>query len=271
MEPDAQAHFDAEAAAWARYNRSPLGRIRQELTWHNLAPCLPAVGDTGDPPRVLDAGGGSGELALRLVQRGYRVWLLDYAPAMLDQARRAARTLSDQAQARLTLCQMTADEVTRSFAPGSFDVITCHTLVEYLPEPHDTLRELASLLRDGGLLSLSFVNRHAEVLRQVWKQDDPAGALDKVESGCFCARLFGISARAYTAEEVTAWLVEFGLTVVASRGVRAFADYVPDERLDDPAFFAELLRLEQAAAGRSPYRLIARYVHLLAREDVELS
>ena len=43
-------------------------------------------------------------------------------------------------------------------------------------------------------------------------------------------------------------------------------DYiVDDERKDDPAFFAELERLELAMADRMPYLLTARFFHLVAR------
>lgn len=269
MTEDTKARFDAGAEAWAGYNQRPLGRIRREVTWRNLEPHLPAMTDAGDPPRVLDAGGGSGELALLLVQRGYRVWLLDYAPAMLDQARRAARRLPDDVRARLAFCLMSADEASHSFAPQFFDAIACHTLVEYLPKPRDALRGLAGLLRSGGLLSVSFVNRHAEVLRQIWSKADPAGALTKLEDGAFCASLFNLSGVAYTAEEVSAWLGDIGLSITATCGVRTFADYVPRERLNDPEFFDALLRLEAAVASRRPYMLLARYVHLLAQKRLE--
>ena len=267
---DARDRFSAGAEAWSGYNRQPLGRIRHEVTWRNLTPHLPDLVDDGNPPRVLDAGGGSGELALRLAQRGYRVWLLDYAPAMLDQARHAALSLPSDDQARLTFCLLSADEVSNAFAPGFFQVITCHTLVEYLHQPQITIGELASLLSDGGLLSLSFVNRHAEVLRQVWSRGDPDGALDRLEDGSFSAGLFDIPGQAYATEEVSAWLPPLGLTVTARCGVRTFADQVPDDRLDEPAFLDALLRLESAAARLDPYRRIARYIHLLARKDVEL-
>jgi S-adenosylmethionine-dependent methyltransferase len=266
MHDEAQARFDAGAEDWTRYNQKPLGRIRHEVTWHNLAPHLPAITDEADPPRVLDAGGGSGELALRLAECGYRVWLLDYAPAMLEQARRAAQGLPDEAQSRLSYCQLPADEASNAFALGFFQLITCHTLIEYLLRPQTTLRVLTSLLRDGGLLSLSFVNRHAEVLRQVWSRGDPAGALTRLEEGTFCAKLFDVPGRAYTAEEASAWLDELGLTATASCGVRCFADYVSPEHLDDPEFLEALLRLELAAATRPPYRSLARYVQLIARK-----
>ena len=266
---DSQSRFDRGAEAWADYNQKPLGRIRCEVVWHNLAPYLPPVTDPDHPPRVLDMGGGSGELALRLVQGGYLVWLADSAPAMLDQAQQAAQDLPAEVRSRLTLCEVAADRASGSFAPGYFDVITCHTLIEYLPEPGFTLCALTSLLGGGGLLSLSFVNRHAEVLRQVWSRADPAGALARLEEGAFCAGLFDITGTAYTTREVSDWLVDEGLTLTATCGVRAFADYVPRERLDEAAFFDALLCLEKAVGNRRPYNLLARYVHLIFNKPIE--
>lgn len=266
MLDDTQARFETGAKDWARYNREPLGVIRHEVTWRNLAPCLPAVGDAAHAPRVLDVGGGSGEMALRLVKCGCRVWLADYAAAMLDQARLAAESLPEDERNRLAFRRLSALEASEAFDPDFFEIILCHTLIEYLPEPVRVLRGLASLLRAGGLLSLSFVNRHAEVLRQVWRHNDPGGALAKLEDGTFHARLFDVVGRTYTSEEVSAWLPPLGLTVTAVCGVRAFADQVSPERLADPAFLDMLLRLEAAAAHLDPYRQIARYVHLLARK-----
>jgi 2-polyprenyl-3-methyl-5-hydroxy-6-metoxy-1,4-benzoquinol methylase len=81
MSDDSRARFGAGAEAWADYNQQPLGRIRREVTWHNLAPHLPKVAGEEVPPRVLDAPGASGELALRLARQGYRVWLVPSSPA----------------------------------------------------------------------------------------------------------------------------------------------------------------------------------------------
>jgi S-adenosylmethionine-dependent methyltransferase len=266
---DAKSQFDAGAHAWADYNRGLFGRIRRELTWHNLATHLLDATNLDASPRVLDAGGGSGELALRLAELGYRVWLVDYASAMLDQAQHAAQSLPDDARARLSFCHMPVEEVSQAFAAESFDAVICHTLIEYLPEPPNALQALSMLLRDGGLLSLSFVNRHAEVLRRVWSKADPSGALAGLDDGAFCATLFDLPGRAYSAEEVAAWLENLGLTVAATCGVRAFADFVPHEQLDDPDFVDALLRLEKAVADRPPYNSLARYVHLIAYKTAD--
>jgi S-adenosylmethionine-dependent methyltransferase len=265
MSADSKLRFNSGAEAWADYNQQPLGRIRQEVTWHNLAPCLSAVTDPDHAPRVLDVGGGSGELALYMARRGYSVWLSDYAPAMLDQARQAARELPADVRARLTFCPMSVEETSEAFAPHSFHAITCHTLIEFLPEPRVSLRALVNLLRGGGLLSVSFVNQRAEVLRQIWSKTDPQGALEGLEKGSFCANLFGVSGVAYTAEEVSTWLRDLGLGIDGFYGIRVFADYVPRERLAEPEFFDALLKLEKAIATRHPYNELARYVQLVAR------
>jgi S-adenosylmethionine-dependent methyltransferase len=261
-----EERFDAGANAWADYNQKPLGRIRSEVTWHNLLPHLPMVSAPEQPPRVLDAGGGTGELALRLVQAGYRVWLLDYAEAMLARAQEAATSLPHQAHGRLTLCHLAVDDARQAFPPQFFDAITCHTLIEYLSHPQSTLATLTGLLSEGGGLSVSFVNRHAQVLRRVWSRADPEGALASLEDGRFCARLFAVAGMSYTAEEVSDWLVDLGLEVTVVCGVRAFADFVSSERLDDPEFFEALLNLELAAADRPPYNRVARYGQVIAHK-----
>jgi hypothetical protein len=118
-------------------------------------------------------------------------------------------------------------------------------------------------------MSVSFVNRHAVVLRRVWACGDPAGARAGLEEGTFHASLFGVPGTAYTAEEVNGWLAATGLAVAARYGVRAFADYVPPDRLHDAEFYDQLLHLELEAAGRTPYMHIARYIQLIAHKTVD--
>ena len=266
MPEEIASKFGAGAGEWAAYSQGPLGRIRREVTWHNLSQHLPRRVAGESSLRVLDVGGGSGELAIKFLRRGCLVWLVDCAEGMLEQARKATLDLPHETQSRLSLLQLDAADVPDRFAPETFDVITCHTLIEYLHDPKTVLGALVSLLQDGGLLSVSFVNRHAELLRRVWSHGDPAGALEYLSNGDFCAALFDVAGRAYTAKEVIAWMEEVELASPTVYGVRAFADYVSGERLSDPDYFDAMMKLEISAASCRPYSSIARYAHLVAKK-----
>jgi S-adenosylmethionine-dependent methyltransferase len=265
---DIAAAFDRGAREWAGYHHTPLGRIRHEVTWHNLASWLPTIADAAHPPCVLDAGGGSGEMAIQLVQHGYRVCLLDSAPGMVELARAAAEALPAAMSARLTCHTADVAQAGQEFGAASFEVILCHTMIEYVPEPVTALEQLVNLLRGGGVLSVSFVNRHAEVFRRVWQEADPAGALAALDRAAFHAALFRLDGVAFAGEDVETWLSRLGLRVTARCGVRVFADNVAREHLDHPGFFGDLLRLEKAVSDRPPYPSLARYSQLIAHKSV---
>ncbi|MCE7982081.1 MAG: hypothetical protein DYG89_12875 [Caldilinea sp. CFX5] len=52
-------------------------------------------------------------------------------------------------------------------------------------------------------------------------------------------------------------------------GVRSLCDYIADnDRKTDPAFFAQLEALEMAVRDKHPFKLIARFWHLIARKQM---
>jgi ubiquinone/menaquinone biosynthesis C-methylase UbiE len=70
-------------------------RLYDDLTWHFMAPFIPAVdpavAGTGDAPVVLDTGGGTGKWSVKLAKAGFRVVCTDISQPMLDQARAKAK------------------------------------------------------------------------------------------------------------------------------------------------------------------------------------
>jgi S-adenosylmethionine-dependent methyltransferase len=255
--------FDANANAWEEYMNTPLGQLRQELTLRYLARHLCAL-----PPRltVLDAGGGTGSYALPLAQQGHRVYLLDFSAHMLALARQKAGRLGPATLDRLTFCHAPVDDIPGLLAPDHFDLVLCHTLLEYVSEPWEVLRTLIAVLKPGGLLSLLAVNPYAAPLHWAIAKGDLEKARLALDDQIFSADLFGLPRRAWPSETIREALIGRGIDVVAEYGVRIFADYVADEVLADPESYARLLDLERTASALAPYGQIARYNLILGNK-----
>ncbi len=255
---DLRKAFDSKAQAWDDYTRTPMGRLREELTLRYLSRHLP---DPARAPLVLDAGGGTGGLAIALARRGFRVHLLDAAPAMLDIARSRARP-GDPIEYHAA----PVEAVDRLFSPASFDVVVCHTLVEYVHDPAVTIRQLCHVLKTGGLLSLEYVNRHADALRIALTKAQFSEARRAFDGATSQADLFGVPRRTFSQDETRAMLGAAGIEPIAEYGVRIFADYLADGQWQtDETAYADLVALEEAASARDPYRSIARYGLVVGR------
>ena len=105
--------------------------------------------------RVLDIGCGGGLLAESLARHGAHVSAIDMAPGMIEVARLHAH----ESQLQIDYQQCSAEQLAaRGAAP--FDVITCMELIEHVPSPAALLAAAAQLLRPGGDLFVSTINRN---------------------------------------------------------------------------------------------------------------
>jgi 2-polyprenyl-3-methyl-5-hydroxy-6-metoxy-1,4-benzoquinol methylase len=258
---EAQTAFDAKAKEWEAYTVTPLGRLRQELTLYHLGRHLQQI---DGPLEVLDAGCGTGSYGVALAADGHRVCLLDFAASMLEAAKQKVETVHPKLLDRLSFHCSAVEEVKAQFGTNAFDLILCHTLLEYVEEPGNTIQVLAHCLRPGGTMSLLCANRHADVLRWIWAKGNPEMAQVALDKPTGSADLFGLPRRTFYPLEVHQALDNAGLSVTSHRGIRIMADYVPPERLEDTGFYQQLFELEVAVGARAEYQAIARYIHLLA-------
>jgi S-adenosylmethionine-dependent methyltransferase len=251
--------FDTRLAAFQQWQSSPWGRLRYTLTEANL---LRHLDDT--PQRVLDVAGGNGLDAVRLAVRGHEVTLLDPAGAMLDDAIRTAESF-DVAD-RVHVVQAAALDAPELFGADEFDVVLCHNLLQYVADRYDVLAAIMAPLRRDGLLSVLAPNADSDVLRTAIRRQDPRRALRELDSELSYVDLLDMELPACTAAETIGHLAELGFGLVTRYGVRCVCDYLTDEeRKHDPAFYAELERLELALSDRMPYLLTARFFHLVAQ------
>jgi SAM-dependent methyltransferase len=229
------------------------GRLRFELLLGQVLQALPAP-----PARMVDAGGGTGQLAVALARRGYQVTVVDTSAAMLATCAQRAAGEGTEVGARLDTVQGDAADLPALLGPGSRDAAVCHDLITQVDDPAAVLAGLAGVLADGGVLSLGFANRDWLVLR-AGRRGEHAGALRLAHS----QEAGRPPAPAMTLAEVEAELERAGFEPVAASGVGVFVDSGDDD--PDPAGLAALAELERLIATREPYRSSARTVHVIGR------
>jgi len=103
---------------------------------------------------VLDVGCGGGLLSEALAGQGARVTAIDLAPELIKVARLHTLESGVEVDYRLQSVESLAEEM-----PGAFDAITCMEMLEHVPQPDAIIWACATLLRPGGRLFLSTLNR----------------------------------------------------------------------------------------------------------------
>ena len=106
--------------------------------------------------RVLDIGCGGGLLSEALAQAGADVTAIDLAPELVKVARLHALESGAKVDYRVQAAEDLAAE-----QPGSFDVLTCMEMLEHVPDPGAIIDACKRLLKPGGHLFLSTINRTA--------------------------------------------------------------------------------------------------------------
>jgi 2-polyprenyl-6-hydroxyphenyl methylase/3-demethylubiquinone-9 3-methyltransferase len=148
--------------------------------------------------RVLDLGCGGGLLSEALAEAGADVTAIDLAPDLL----KIARLHGLESGIRVDYRQLSAEALAAE-APGGFDAITCMEMLEHVPDPASILRACATLLRPGGRLFASTLNR------------TPAAFALAIVGAEYVARLLPTGTHRYRdfikPSELAAWLRASGL------------------------------------------------------------
>lgn len=105
--------------------------------------------------RVVDVGCGGGLLSEALARRGAQVIGIDLAEELIDCARQHSQANGLDIDYRVQSVEALAAE-----QPGSVDVITCMEMLEHVPFPSHIITACATLLKPGGHLFVSTINRH---------------------------------------------------------------------------------------------------------------
>ena len=105
--------------------------------------------------RVVDVGCGGGILSESMAQRGAEVLGIDLSEKALGVARLHQLESGVGLDYRLAAAEALAREM-----PASFDFVTCMELLEHVPHPEQTVAACAALVKPGGLVVFSTINRN---------------------------------------------------------------------------------------------------------------
>ncbi len=239
--------------------------MRRDLTWHNLEGY---VKSKRGALRILDAGCGLGDMADFLLGRARSLVLLDFSEKMLERAKkRLWGSHSGFKDPRLTFIHGRVEELDSCLPEKAFDVILCHTLLEYVEAPRTVLAALVERLVSGGFLSLVTTNCFSEALRLAILKNDLPGARRALHQKNHEAAVFDhVPRHTFSLENLVALLDGLGLTIKDRFGIRVFSDYMPEDAFEDPKSYRDLLELEKEASKLPPYSNIARYLHLICQK-----
>ena len=144
------AKFEALATRWW----DPESEFR---TLHQINPLrLDFINERAplEGKKVLDMGCGGGILSESMATRGARVTGIDMGEKPLSVAKLHLKESGLEVDYRQTTTEALAIE-----EPESFDIITCMEMVEHVPDPASVINACSRLVRPGGELFFSTINR----------------------------------------------------------------------------------------------------------------
>ena len=203
---------------------------------------------------VVDLGGGTGGMAIPLAARGHQVRVVDPSPDALAALER--RTADAGLTGRIAGLQGDAAELASLIGERQADVVVCHRVLEVVDDPAAALAAMAGTLRTGGVLSLLVAQRQALVLSQAL-----AGRLE-------LARRTYADPNLFDQARVLELVQRAGFTVLASHGIGAVADLVPERLLEtEPGAYEDLTQLEAEISSDPAFRALAPHLHVFAQAN----
>lgn len=248
--------------------------IRSAVVWDALQTALQArqSGPTSDPDsagpgparslRVVDLGGGTGGLAVRIAKLGHQVVVVDPSPDALAslESRAAESGVTDSVQGVLG----DAATLLEAVDEHSADVVVCHGVLEVVDEPADALEAAATALVAHGCLSVLAAQRSAAVFaRAISGHLSDAQAMLTDPDGTWGST--DPVPRRFSRQQLASLVGGAGFAVAEIRGIRVFTDHLSGALVDtEPGAADALQNLEAAVATDPDFMAIATQLHILA-------
>ncbi len=169
--------------------------------------------------KILDVGCGGGLLSEALAAKGGLVTAIDISEQLIE----VAEEHSKQANLNISYACTTVEDYT-SEHENSFDVISCMELLEHVPDPESIINSCMQLLKPGGLVFLSTINRNLKAYLQT-----------KIAAE-YLLRLLPVGTHEYSKytrpSELASWCRTSGFTVIDISGI-SYLPFIRQSHLTD--------------------------------------
>ena len=234
---------------------------RTAVVWDALSRLLARLSEDA-PLEIVDAGGGTGGVAVPLAELGHRVTVVEPSPDSLAALERRA----SESGVTVRGVQGETRDLASLFPEGSADLVLVHNVLEYVDEPAAALADVAGITRPGGAVSLLATNAVAGALHRAL-----AGQITEAQHLLSDAEGRWGEAdpmpRRFAPQQLLELIAQSGLTGETLRGVRVFADILPGHAWEGDAQAGQyLVELEKAAADHPELLGIATQLHVIAHK-----
>ena len=156
--PKVTKYFNENSKAWISSSYEgdgydyPTARLRSEKTIEIISQLFPKGN-----AKILDLGCGAGHMAIKLVEKGFRVTGIDNSDSMLSIANEASAKIKQEYLGKVEFVQ--SDIIDNKVTKSSYDVISALGVIGYLPDDASIFREAHRILKSGGSFIVSCRNR----------------------------------------------------------------------------------------------------------------
>jgi ubiquinone/menaquinone biosynthesis C-methylase UbiE len=211
--------YDKFPRIYDEYSKTFEGKLHHEIEWEILVKShLPENRDS----KVLDAGGGTGRIALPLAKMGYHVTLCDVSTGMLEVAKEKLENETAQERVRIE----EADIAALPFPDESFDLVICLHGPFSIADSLKAAGELTRVMKRGGKIIVDAHSRYWAVQNELRRDPDAAVKLAKSELD-HAYDIFGDWCRVFSPQEFGELFEKNGIEVISICG--SFIESLPME------------------------------------------
>lgn len=122
-----------------------------------LLPTLQHLSSTNPNLHILDVGAGSGTITTSMaayLPKDGRITAVDLSPEILSKASAHAEQVGESIARKITFRPASVYDLSKTFAPDSFDIVHAHQMLCHLDSPVEALAEMLKVVKPGGVVAV---------------------------------------------------------------------------------------------------------------------